>query len=91
MQFGLVLFVGAYVYVSEHFARHNFAWDDRISSARGADRDILKGMYPEDVVEAVFTSFRNNRDKMDRSVSSTETIFQDRGLVCLGGLHHKAS
>ena len=38
-------------------------------------------MYPEDVVEAVFTSFRNNQDKMDRSVSSTETIFQDRGLV----------
>lgn len=86
VQFGLVLFVGAYVYVSEHFARHNFAWDDRISSARGADRDILKGMYPEDVVEAVFTSFRNNRSSdMDRSVSSTETIFQDRGLVPLAG------
>ena len=43
VQFGLVLLVGAYVYVSERFARHNFAWDDRISSARGADRDILKG------------------------------------------------
>ncbi|CAL1137706.1 unnamed protein product [Cladocopium goreaui] len=84
VQFGLVLLVGAYVYVSERFARHNFAWDVRISSARGADRDILKGMYPEDVVEAVFTSFRNNQnDKMDRSVSSTETIFQDRGLVTI--------
>jgi hypothetical protein len=43
VQFGLVLLVGAYVYVSERFARHNFAWDVRISSARGADRDILKG------------------------------------------------
>lgn len=41
-------------------------------------------MYPEDVVEAVFTSFRNNQgDTMERSVSSTETIFQDRGLVKL--------
>lgn len=84
VQFGLVLLVGAYVYVSERFARHDFAWDDRITSARGADRDILKGMYPEDVVEAVFTSFRNNQgDKMERSVSSTETIFQDRGLVTI--------
>jgi len=43
VQFGLVLLVGAYVYVSERFARHDFAWDDRITSARGADRDILKG------------------------------------------------
>lgn len=84
VQFGNVLLVGAYVYVSERFARHNFAWDDWISSARGSDRDILKGMYPEDVVEAVFTSFRNNQgDTMERSVSSTETIFQDRGLVTI--------
>lgn len=43
VQFGNVLLVGAYVYVSERFARHNFAWDDWISSARGSDRDILKG------------------------------------------------
>ncbi|CAJ1365404.1 unnamed protein product [Effrenium voratum] len=85
VQFGLVLLVGTYVYVSERFARHSFAWDDRIGSARNADRDLLKGMYPEDVVEAVRTSFRFNqnqsKDTQIASVSSTETIFQERGVV----------
>lgn len=82
IQFGVVLIVASSSYISERFARCNFAWGEKISSARSSDRDILKGMYPEDVVDAVRTSFRNNQgEKLDNSVSSTETIFQDRGIV----------
>ena len=82
IQFSVVFIVASYSYISERFARCNFAWGEKISSARSSDRDILKGMYPEDVVDAVRTSFRNNQgEKLDNSVSSTETIFQDRGIV----------
>lgn len=83
IQFNVVLIVVVYTYVSERFARFNFAWGDMISSARSSDRDILKGMYPEDVVEAVRTSFLKNQGaaEANTSVSSTETIFQDRGIV----------
>ena len=83
IQFGLVLLVGAYMYLSERFARHSFAWDDRIGTARNADRDLLKGMYPEDVVEAVRESFRNQQQisVTEQKVSTTKTIFQERGVV----------
>ena len=83
IQFNVVLIVVAYTYYSERFARFNFAWGDMISSARSSDRELLKGMYPEDVVEAVRTSFLNNQGETleAKTVSSTETIFQDRGKV----------
>ncbi|CAE7256225.1 ALA3 [Symbiodinium natans] len=86
IQFGLVMLVGAYMYLSERFARHSFAWDDRIGSARNADRDLLKGMYPEDVVEAVRESFLSNQQQInvaEQTVSTTRTIFQERGIVTI--------
>ncbi|CAE7681267.1 unnamed protein product [Symbiodinium sp. CCMP2592] len=84
IQFGLVALVSAYMYLSERFARHSFAWDDRIGRARNSDRDLLKGMYPEDVVEAVRESFLSNQQQInvaEQKVSSTKTIFQERGIV----------
>ena len=85
IQFGLVALVCAYMYLSERFARHSFAWDDRIGTARNADRDLLKGMYPEDVVEAVRESFRSNQQQnvTEQKVSTTRTIFQERGIVTI--------
>ncbi|CAE8722507.1 unnamed protein product [Polarella glacialis] len=84
-QFAVTILVICYAYMSERFARQSYALDAASQSIGQQDMKLLRGMFPEEVVNHVMKNFGQKQPEHEGSVETVpklprKQISQDQGV-----------